>query len=93
MTYSEAIALRTQNLNILGKPFRRSAVKHLIISTPERLTDIIKEMFKYDHNNESALAKLGILNSQELDVFVLPDMSSGLVIYGRLLEYLEGNGQ
>jgi hypothetical protein len=89
MNYNDAAALKNQNQNVLGKPFQDSVVKYVFISTPDRIGDVLQQMLKYDHNNETALGNVGILGSTELDVFILPDLSRGLAAYGRLQEYLE----
>ena len=91
MTLAEAYLLLEKYPNLIGKPLGNSYIEYLIISTPEKLNEIVEDYFKYDLPNELALKKRGIYESAELDIFLFPDLNNGIVLYDRIESYVAEN--
>ncbi len=82
MTYEEAKSKLTDNKNVIGENVfvvgkNFGGIRHMIISSRDRLNEVTNAYFKNGYNNQQALIEVGIIDSNELDVFLFTDMRTG----------------
>jgi hypothetical protein len=92
MTYTEAKVLTEKHKGLIGQPLGEYVVKHIIISPLNNLSEVASTYSSNGLNNKSALIELGLLNSEDLSVYLFPSFKIPLSTWDELENYLSKKG-
>jgi hypothetical protein len=88
MNYKEAIEKVEKSKHLIGAPLGDYTIAHLIISTLDKLNEVLTEYYSNGFDNENSLIKFGIINSEDLNIYLFPPRYIGAGFFSRLDNYL-----
>lgn len=88
MTYEEALRKVQKHTNLIGRPLGEYKVEYLIISTLDNLGNVVATYLTNGFDNEQALSEHGLLNNNNLLVYLWPAKYLKYYSFTELEEYL-----